>query len=121
MRRQFVPDTRVGINFMLVTFANFFLEDLFGTRHGTNGAQRANRTPLLSGLSQLYGATPKREQALRTLQVWPVESFARVRLHPKGTTVPCLRWAQHSALIVMENRMTFDCTKSIPMQQAHFP
>lgn len=37
MRSQFIPEDRVGANMLLVTFANWFLDELFRTEKNTNG------------------------------------------------------------------------------------
>ncbi len=81
LRRSFQPETITGANFLLGSFANYFLEDLFETAHNTSGAERLYGYRRLA-MSQLYGATLERQQALRTLQVGLAHTLSHVAARP---------------------------------------
>eukprot|EP00300_Choanocystis_sp_HF-7_P003663 c12792_g1_i1.p1 GENE.c12792_g1_i1~~c12792_g1_i1.p1 ORF type:complete len:929 (+),score=231.90 c12792_g1_i1:36-2822(+) len=77
LRTKFIPENRAGVNMMLVTFANWFLDEFFRTEPNTNGTHYRRRTdeaescsePTISRtmrISQLYGTDPAREASLRT-------------------------------------------------------
>lgn len=62
-------EVRASFNFMMASFANYVFDDMFDTRHDRSGSQRSTSSPLLAGMSQLYGQTLERQLALRTMQV----------------------------------------------------
>ncbi|KAK9814558.1 hypothetical protein WJX72_007844 [[Myrmecia] bisecta] len=65
-RTDFIPERAVPGNFLLMSFVNWFVDDLFTTSHGTNGTLR-DGTNIRFQLSQLYGNTTERGRSLRTL------------------------------------------------------
>ncbi|KAL3892940.1 MAG: hypothetical protein SGPRY_014633, partial [Prymnesium sp.] len=61
----YIPETGVPINFLMVTFVNWFHDDTFRTAPHTNGGKLWRAKDGLS-LAQVYGDSYERERVLRT-------------------------------------------------------
>ena len=80
LRKEFIPETRVSANMLLVSFTKWFLDDVFMTEPNTEGVMHRFPTKESDGpgleaplertfsLKTLYGTDTSRERALRTFQ-----------------------------------------------------
>ena len=82
-----IPEDHLGLNFLCVSWINFFFEDTLRTKNNTNGATRLDASTSINSLATVYGRNKRREFILRSFE----NGKLRTSLNDQGEEV-ALMW-----------------------------